>query len=402
MTAKTTLQELEMAVQRHEQFLRVDPGNVLLQQTLGELYHQAGRFDDAISCFERCLAIDASNSKARSRLGSVLISQHRFDEAERQLRALVDTGDHDPALLHNLGLTLYFQHRFEDAAKLFAEAATGGLAAATNFAYLARSFHHLGQMTDAIAAGERWMRLAPGVDSQSYLALLHMDDGNTEAGRLLAMDVLLQDPDNVDANVVVGSSMVERQESQQARKCFETALRLDVDNGRAWLGLGLVCLYEKQHESAIDALQNAVRIHPDNAGMIVTLGWAKLTNKDPTGAQQIFEQALNVDRTFAESHAGLAASLALQMKLDRAQEEIDLARRLARNSIGAEIATSFVEAARGNRQAATDAFARALQRSPAEGLPPLIEHLKIYSNKQIAKGSVGKPARSGAKPPTKH
>jgi tetratricopeptide (TPR) repeat protein len=315
---------------------------------------------------------------------------------------LVDTGDHDPALLHNLGLTLYFQHHFADAAELFAEAATGGLAAATNFAYLARSFHHLGQMTDAIAAGERWMRLAPGVDSQSYLALLHMDDGNTEAGRQLALDVLLQDPENVDANVVVGSSMVERQESEQARRHFETALEQDRENGRAWLGLGLVHLYEQQHDQAISALQNAVRIFPDNSGMMVTLGWAKLINKDPAGAQQIFEIALNVDRTFSESHAGLAASLALQMKLDRAQEEVNLAKRLDRNSIGAEVAMSFIQAAHGNQQAAADAFSRALQRSPQEGLPPLIEHLKIYSNKQIPKGSVGKPNKSGAKPPTSH
>lgn len=103
-------EELEAAIQRYEKYARVDTGNAVLQLSLGDLYHQAGRFAEAIACYERCLAQAPDHKAARSRLASVLISQHRFAEAEESLRRLIAEGESDPGLLHNLGLTLYYQN----------------------------------------------------------------------------------------------------------------------------------------------------------------------------------------------------------------------------------------------------------------------------------------------------
>ena len=372
-------EELAQSIQRYEQYAQADPGNVLLQINLGDLHHEAGHFADAIACYERCLAREPENKTARSRLASVMISQHRFQEAEKTLRGVISGGQPDPVLLHNLGLTLYYQTRWSDARQCFADAAASGLNVPDNFAYLAKTLHHLGSMREAIDACQRWVDLARDLSSKSYMALLHMDANDVATGRAFAVEVLRENPDDVDANVVAGAYSMERQAADEARTYFETALRLDRENGRAWLGLGLVHLYDREHDKAIDALENAARIYPDNPGIVVTLGWAKLIAKDAIGAERVFEQALRVDRNFSESHGGLAAALAFQGKLDRAQGEINLAKRLDPKSFGADIARTAVLAAQGSQQAATDVFARMLERSPQSGVAPLIEQLKIYA-----------------------
>jgi tetratricopeptide (TPR) repeat protein len=367
---------------RYEQYAKSDPQNVSLLLQLGDLYHQAGRFDDAFACFERCLALEPGNARASGRKGLVMISQHRFADAEAILAKAANEGDRDPALLHNLGLAVYYQHRWGDARKYFADAATKGLMAPSNFAYLARALHHMSEMPDAIKACESWMELARDDASKSYLALLHTDGGNMDTARRLGLEVLAQDAANVDANVAVGSASIERQESDLARSCFGLALSRDPENGRAWLGMGLVHLYDQETPQAIHALESAARIFPDNAGIAVTLGWAHLIDKNAAAAEQAFENALRVDRTFAESHAGLAAALALQNKLDRAQEEIKLAKRLDPGSIGADVAKTFLLSAQGQQRQATDVFTNVLKQSPRKGVAPLIEQLRIYTRKK--------------------
>lgn len=374
--------ELQKSIERYEQYVKVDPDNILLCMNLGDLYHQAGRLDDAIACYERCSSMQPEHPGVRSRIAAVMITQHRFADAEKVLRELLANGESDAALLHNLGLTLYYQKRWDEARSCFADASDNGLKAPMNYAYLARTLHQLGTMPEAIEAGRAWSESAQDIESKSYLALLYLDSGNTEGGRQLALDVLQTSPQDVDANVVAGVASAERQDNSDARAHFETALRHDSENGRAWLGLGLTHLYEQENEKAIDALENAVRIFPDNPGILVSLGWAKLIAKDPTGAERVFEHALQTDRNFGESHGGLAAALAFQQKLDRAQEEIKLARRLNPRGFGAEIAQTILLAVQGHEQAATEVFAKMLERSPQDGIAPLVEQLRIFSSKR--------------------
>lgn len=385
-------QSLLDSIERHERYAAVDATNQALQMALGDLYHQAGRFDDAAKCFQRCLSLDGESATARSRLASVLISQQRFAEAEILLRPLLANEPGNAALQHNLGVALYFQRRFDEASGLFADAASNGLEAPGNYAYLARSRHQLGEMEAAIAAGEQWVKMAPGVRSESYLALLHIDGGDVRRALQLGEGVLQRDESDVDANVAVGSASMEAQQADRAQHCFEIALRQDPENGRAWLGMGLVHLYMEKTDAAVVALANAARIYPENAGIAVTYGWAFIVKKDGAAAEKAFLNAVAVDRTFAEAHAGLAAALALQSKPDQAAAALQLARRLNRDSLGADMAESFLLAMQGKQAAAENQFSKLLQKSPRADVLPLIEQLRIYSSKR---GGLGKSEHSG-------
>jgi tetratricopeptide (TPR) repeat protein len=376
--------DLKQAIERYEKFALVDSTNAPLQLSLGDLYHQAGRFDDAIAAYGRCLDISPGHPAARSRTASVMISLHRFADAEKILSELIAGGETDAALFHNRGLAQYYLAQYDDAITSFVEADGRELKSPSNLTYWARSLHHLGKLPEALEICRRWVEIDPGAESKSYLALLTMDNGNPQEAGELALEVLKQNPENVDANIVAGSARTERQEMDEARSNFETALAGQKENGRAWLGLGLVHLYNQEIPEAIDALKNAVRIYPDNPGIIGTLGWAQLIARDFVASEKTFEQALKVDRTFSESHGGYAAVLAVQGKADLAQHEIKIAKRLDPNSFGADFAQSVIMANQGQQQAGAEHFAKALDRTPREDLLPLIDQLRIYATKKGA------------------
>src|SRR5262249_43560156 len=145
-------------------------------------------------------------------------------------------------------------------------------------------------------------------------------------------------PDNTDARVVVANCLLEQQEVERAHAHFQNVAAAEPDNARAWIGLGLVQLYQQQPKLAVQTLQKALTIIPDNYGTVVTIGWAKLADKDYAGAERSFSHAIGMNRGFAESHGGLASALVLQRRTEEARQAIALAQRLDRNAFGAAFA----------------------------------------------------------------
>ncbi len=254
-------------------------------------------------------------------------------------------------------------------------------------------------MREAIESGSRWAAEAQDDASKAYLALLEMDDGNMPRARELAQEVLARDPENLHASAVAGAYSIEQQDMEAAERFFDNVLRREPENPRAWLGVGLVQLYQQKHAEAIAALEKAVSLMPDNSGTIVTLGWARLAAKDARGAERTFRQAVAVDRNFAEAHGGLASTLALQARVDEAQQEARLAHRLDPAGFGASFARAVLLKIRGKDELAKELLAKVLQQAPAPGAQPLIEHLRIYGAKQLPKTP---PSRSGASDVQRH
>ena len=390
---------LELSIAKHESYVKADPHNALLWLALGDLYHRAARFEEAVAAFERCLVESPRHSAARSRIASVRISQHRFSEAEAILLELVGEEPDQAPLLYNLGLAQFYQDKWREAQENFDRALSLGLKTRDNLAYLTRSLHRLGRMREAIESGSRWAAEAQDDASKAYLALLEMDDGNMPRARELAQEVLARDPENLHASAVAGAYSVEQQDMEAAERFFNNVLRREPENPRAWLGVGLVQLYQQKHAEAIAALERAVSLMPDNSGTIVALGWARLAAKDARGAERTFRQAVAVDRNFAEAHGGLASTLALQARVDEAQQEVRVALRLDRAGFGASFARTVLLKIRGKEELAKELLAKVLQQAPAEGAQPLIEQVRIYGAKQLPKAP---PSPSGASDVQRH
>lgn len=373
--------ELEAAITKYESYVKADPQNAMLWLALGDYYHRAGRFEQALASFEHSLKESPDLVAARSRIALVYISQHRFAEATTLLRELLASAPDDASLCYNLGLALFYQQQWSEAEQQFSHALVLGLRTHDNLAYLSRCLHYLGKTREAIEFCSLWMADARDDISQAYLALLEMDDGNMPRARELADQVLTRDPDNVDAGIVVGTASVEQQEMATAEKLFANILRHQPENPRAWLGLGMIYLYQQKHSESIAALDKANRLMPDNSGTLVALGWAHLAARNVRGAEQTFRRALEVDHNFGEAHGGLASALALQGRVDEARESTRVAHRLNPANFGGHFANTVMLSLQGKTELATRRLAELLQQAPAPDAPSLLEHLRLYGIK---------------------
>jgi tetratricopeptide (TPR) repeat protein len=370
-----SIEQLQKQIQRLSVFLQMDPDNQSLLLDMGELYHQAGQHDDALTYLVRLLELAPGSVAAQSRIASVYLSQHRFAEASSILQALAAGGERSAALDHNLGIALFFQERYDEAALRFAAARDAGLDSATNAKFLAYCLHHEGDLEGASAACEAWVAGDAGPAGRAYLALLSFDGGDRERARALALQVLAEAPDSPDANAVAGALALEDQDIDSASAHFGTVLAQEPGNGRALLGHGLTLLHREDHAGAVAALSKASDEMPGNAGTAVALGWTLLTGGDPRAAEIRFRIAIEDDRSFAEAHGGLAAALVHLGRLDEARQALAVANKLDRNNFGAVYAQAALLKLEDRSDLADRLIARALERAPVAGGPTLLQGL---------------------------
>ena len=377
-------------IKRYEAYRTADPDNAALLIALSDLYHRAGRFEDALRCLERCLAGHRNHAAARSRLAGVMISMHRFADAEQALRDVLAEAGPDAALLHNLGVTLCHQRRWPEALAVLRQAQQLGLDRGENLAYVTYCLHNLGDLAGAIESCRHWLSRHPSAAAEGYLAILEMDDGNMLAAHQRAAALLARQPENVDAALVEAMWMTEQQEIDSARACFERIVQAQPENPRGWLGVGLANLYLEQNAAAIEALQTAYRHMPGNVGALTTLAWARFVSRDLAAAEQTFREAIALDRNFGEAHGGLAITLVFLKRYHEARRETRIALRLNPKGFGAIYAHGALMAIDGKRPQGEAEIAAALQRAVMSDGRSLIEHVQTYLRRQIARGSLPK------------
>lgn len=380
-------QELIERIARFKRFLEVDPENVSLLIDLGDLEHKAGHLDEAEKLLQRAIALQPDSEKALSRQGNLKISQLRFSEAEATFRLLITAAPDspDPALLHNLGLTLAYQDRWQEALENFAMAREGGVQDAENPLFQAYCLINLGRTQEVegllISALE-------GCEDDRVIgrsALLQMEYLDFNTAVQTAEQALAKNPDNIDANVVTSSWLMEQQDVDEAAPQIERILKLEPDNHRALLNRALVQMYNQEIPAAIDTFKRVLELTPRVVGTWVALGWAYIANNDLHNAEQTFKKGLEIDRNFGETHGGLATVYALQGRLDDSRREAKLATGLNKGGFGAVYANSLVLEQKGKRDAAVRLLGGAFKRSPGPNSPTIIDALAKYSRRQAAR-----------------
>lgn len=366
-------------IERFENFLKVDPENITLLASLGDLYHQEGQFESAENYFASALALSEADPSLMARLASVHLSQSQFEKATELLRLAMEKRPDVGEIHNNLGIALYFLDNFEEARFHFDQALRLGLNDAEIYRFLGYTCHQQGQTEEAYTCIKQACEMQPTPELKGYLSLLSMDLGKRDQAIQSAKEVLLDQPDNVDALVVVGTTAIENQNMQEASELIRRAISMEEKNPRLWLSLGLLELYEGNHSAAIVALEKSLRFASRNAGIWVTLGWAYFANMDLDRSESTFRRAVEISPAFSEAHGGLAAVLAMRGESEQARQSIKRARRLDRTSFGAVFAISLLMQAAGKENQAGEILGRMFLQRPREGGMRLIDAIQKHA-----------------------
>ena len=83
----------------------------------------------------------------------------------------------------------------------------------------------------------------------------------------------------------------------EARKCCQTALKINPNSDRAYLMLGCIAIQEKNYKEALAQLDKAFKLNNNEVNTVILAGIASLLNGSPDTAHTLFKQLHDYDNT---------------------------------------------------------------------------------------------------------
>lgn len=347
-------------------FLEHDPTNPRLLAELTDAHLAAGRWVEARRLLSATLAAHPADSLARYRLAVVERATGHPAEAAALLLGLRAEGVDDNAVLIELASAQAAMAQWSAVVETLAGIDAPMLPPALGdevWLLRLRARHHLQQWPEALEDAQAWIA-ARGqrlpADAAGALGTLFLDAGRfdmLEELLMLSERTATEQPELLAAE---GYLRLSQGKTGEAQRAFGRSVALAPTSGRACLGLGLAAAMQGQTDEALEALTRATQAMPQHLGSWHALAWIHLLRRDLTAAEHQFQMALDADRTFGDSHGGLALVAALRRDQARASELLRVARKLDPESMNARIARMVLE--RDTDLSDTELIRQALQQ----------------------------------------
>jgi tetratricopeptide (TPR) repeat protein len=337
------------------QLLPHDPENLILISDIAEAAFAAGQLQTASEMISRYLATADLPLPLVNLEGMIALRMGDLDMAATAFDTLLAAGVEDPSVRYNRAWVHALQNDHEAALALLDDDSVAVTERAA--ALKVQMLHHLGQIEEALTAGQAMVARFPGNDSLlGALSVAAMDADDMALARHYAG----QAKGGPDALTTRGLLALNDHNPADSLRLFDAALALHPDAPRAWIGKGLGLVATGDTQGAAQALRKGAEIFGDHLGSWIALGWAQFMGRDLAGARQTFQHALVIDDNFAETHGGLAVLDVAAGNLDAAARRADIALRLDRNCFGAMLAKMLLSEAKGNSAAAQRIWDKAM------------------------------------------
>lgn len=324
--------------------LETDPSNLRLRAELFERALAAGALDVAASALDGALAIDPLGAEWRHRKAVLSMARGDWQGAEAQLQGLINEGQHDPGLRYNLAYThfalgesalanaLLVELMQEQPADLMDQVLTLRL----------RCLHQEHKLQEGVALYQQFEAQHASASTAGTAALMAVDLGQPALANAWASRALAMNPQQHEALVAKGSVLLGERQGSQALPLLVRAERGHPRDGRTLSALGLAHMLNGNFAEAQMVLHRAVQFMPGHIGTWHAIGWCAIFMRDLAAAQLAFEEAISLDRNFAESQGGLAVTLALRGQAQSARETLRRAEGLPGRSVSADYAAAIL------------------------------------------------------------
>jgi len=262
------------ALPLYRQALESDPRRLEARNNLGNAYQELGEYAQAVACYGQALEIKPDDPEIHCNLGNAQRRLGRLDEAIACAQRAIALDPRLSIAHNNLGLSL--------AA--------------------------LGRREEAVASLRRAVQLNPRfVEALQSLASVLTDLGEHEEALSLQRAALALDQQSADGHCQLGNSLHGLGRLAEAMASFRRALELRPDHARAQLGLATVLRLLGRATEAEASSRAVLAAHPDDVAALSLLGDLHVDRGDFARAQELFQQALAIDASFAPVLCSIAA-----------------------------------------------------------------------------------------------
>ncbi len=273
--------------------------------------------------------------------------------AEKMCRQALDAFPRDANLLCLLGTSMLKQNRAGEAEHTLSRAVRMYPAFARAHETLADALIMQGRLPDGLAALDRAAELEPGSASvrfkrgkvldglgrndeasrqfeESFTLTPYREElvqglrlqrmGNIREAERVYRDVLLRDPDNVDALRLLASVAMRAKQWGDAEVLLEKALDKAPDFFQGWMDLGLARQEQDRTDDALAAYAHAMRLEPDRPSPYGASATTNAMAGRHDEALRLYEEALTRDPKLASALAGRGHTLKTVGRQDEAIE----------------------------------------------------------------------------------
>jgi Flp pilus assembly protein TadD len=275
--------------------------------SLGMLYVQMSKPDDAIPQFEEALRIDSARSDALSALVSVLREQARSavarNDPEKALSCLLQARKltpKDPSVLYDFGMVALRMALFPDAAAAFTEALEVKKDDSNTLYALGRA----------------------------QMALANFEGARVEFDRYCQLNPL-----NASGRYALGMTLSAVERSAEARTQFEKSIELQPAQTESYFQLGRIDLEAGDLSAAETELTRVLQRDPRHAEALAVMGRLKFQQKDYAAAMDLLQKAVALSDSSREAHYYLGMTYARLDRKEDSEKELATASRIEHEEV---------------------------------------------------------------------
>lgn len=164
---------IEKAELNCQKAVQINEDLIPVHLTLGLLYTETGRYDDAHNQFQKVVELDPANVEAYLGRATAFSEQGKLEEAESIYKKVIAKRPDYWAGYKDLGIFYYLHGRYEDAALQFEQVVKLTPLNAGAYRNLGAMYFYLDQRADAIIMFKRALEIEPDYSVYSNLATLY-------------------------------------------------------------------------------------------------------------------------------------------------------------------------------------------------------------------------------------
>jgi tetratricopeptide (TPR) repeat protein len=236
---------------------------------LGQIYYEAGDYNEATQCFRKALRFDYGSERAQKGLGYSLQALGEFDEAIYVYLRYLHQNEKDADAVLNLAVVLHNAGKYEEAVKYYTRCAELTGESPIISQNLGRALYSLGRMDEAFECAQRALEMDP-TNPEGHWFLGYVWEAKGDSGNALKSYMMCIEQDPTNANVHLDISRLVRKEDKYREAVEHDLLAVKIFEDRkdtaglAWANWELGWDYYKVGDWAhsIEASRKAVELNP--------------------------------------------------------------------------------------------------------------------------------------------
>ena len=269
-----TARDPKKAIQLYKEFIEKHPGEVEIQERLGQLYRSQGDLKNAKKSWESVLEWSADNLRAHLALAQIAEVNSDTHTAISHYKAVLNKDPTNLPLLLRVGELQYRSNDLTEAYQAFSRAQKISPESPSANFWMALLYEHRGEWLKAVGYLKKVADRSPETGVLLRLSYYYTQAGQHSKAIEILKKLVIMEPENTDFLNYLAIAYEQNKQIAEAIKTLEALIDIDTEN--AEYRFYIATLYDRMGKfpKAETHLRDAISLKPDYSMALNYLGYS--------------------------------------------------------------------------------------------------------------------------------